>query len=142
MIVAITFSCSISDKKMSDNKKEIVESTSVKTDISGKYTIFEFNGESLKDKDFNGKMPMLMLNDENMTYSTNIGCNQINGKYTLENSAITFLQGMTTMMACPDDLESEYIKALGEVDNYKVENFMLKVYQGESLKIVFQPMKR
>ena len=142
MIATITFSCSSSDKNISDNKKETVESTSAKTDISGKYTIFEVNGESLKDKDFGGKIPMLMLNGENMTYSTNIGCNQINGKYILENSTITFSPGMATMMACPDNLESEYVKALGEVDNYKVENFMLKVYQGDLLKIIFQPMKR
>ncbi len=142
IITTITFSCSSSDKNISDNKKESVESASAKTDISGKYTILKFKGESLKDKDFNGKMPLLMLNGGNMTYSTNIGCNQINGKYTLEDSAITFLPGMATMMACPDNLESEYIKALGEVDNYKVENFMLKVYQGDLLKIIFQPMKR
>jgi len=142
LIATITFSCSSADKKVADNKKETVETKAVKKDISGKYTILELNGESLKGKDFNGKMPMMLLDGEKMRYSTNIGCNQINGSYTLEDSSIKFNPGMATMMACPDDLEKNYLSALEQADNYKIENFMLKVYKGDTLLIVFQPLKR
>jgi len=140
LMATLTFSCANDAKETKE-----VNTTEVKVkkiDISGKYSILELNGESLKDKDFGGKMPMMILNKEEMKYSTNIGCNQIGGKYTIENNSIKFLPGMATMMACPDDLETKYLKALGEVDNYKIENFMLKAYKGDELKIIFQPLKR
>ena len=141
-IATVTFSCSSTDKASIADKEVIENEKPVKMDISGKYTILELNGNSLKDKDFGSKTPMMLLDKTKMRYSTNIGCNQINGGYKLEENTIKFLPGMATMMACPNDLESTYLKALEEVDNFKIENFMLKVYKGDELKIVFQPLKR
>jgi len=142
LLAAITFSCANSGSQKKESKEVKKEVKAKKVEISGKYTILELNGVNLKDKDFGNKMPMMLLDGEKMRYSTNIGCNQINGKYTLEENSIKFLPGMATMMACPDDLEANYLSALSEVDSYKIENFMLKVYKGDELKIVFQPLKR
>ena len=142
LLAAITFSCTSNSSKAEENKEIKKEVQAKKVDISGKYTILELNGVNLKSKDFGKKMPMILLDGEKMSYSTNIGCNQIGGSYTLEGNSIKFLSGMSTMMACPDKLEANYILALSEVDNYKIENFMLKAYKGDELKIIFQPLKR
>lgn len=124
------------------SKTETPESTENVTDISGKYTILELTGSKLNSEDIGKVMSTMVFEKEGMKYSTNIGCNQINGSYTLNGNSIKILPGMSTLMACPNDLESSYLVALEQVDNYKIENFMLKVYQGDSLKIVFQPFQR
>jgi len=142
LVVAVTFSCSTAGNKPTSDKKQTIEKAPAKMEISGKYTIFSLNGENLKDKDFGGKIPNMIFNKEEMKYSTHIGCNQIGGKYTQEESSIKFLPGMSTMMACPDNLEADYLKALAKVDNFKVENFMLNLYGGDELLIVLQPTKR
>lgn len=153
VLTSILISCG-GNKNTPDSSKESTEQvkatpeeksteTNSKTmDIEGKYTILELNGSKLKKEDIGEGIPTMVLNKEKMSYSTSVGCNQINGSYTLEGDSIKFLPGMTTLMACPNNLEASYLVALGQVDNYKVEDFMLKVYQGELLKIVFQPMKR
>jgi heat shock protein HslJ len=142
LLAAITFSCANSGLQKKGSKEVKKEVKAKKVEISGRYTILELNGVSLKDKDFGDKTPMMLLDGDKMRYSTSIGCNQIGGNYTLEGNVIKFLPGMATMMACPDDLEANYLSALSEVDNYKIENFMLKMYKGNELKVVFQPLKR
>jgi heat shock protein HslJ len=142
LLAVVTFSCASNNSKEEKKKKEVAVKKVKEANISGKYTIFEVNGENLKGRDFGKKTPMMLLDNEKMNYSTHIGCNQINGKYTLKENSIKFLPGISTMMACPDNLESNYLKALNEVDNYKIENFMLKMYKGDKLKLVFQPLKR
>ena len=154
LLTTIMISCG-SNKKTSDENKESTEQVksggdevaateaSAKTmEINGKYTIFELNGSELNKEDIGDGMPTMIFEKDSMRYSTNIGCNQINGSYILEGDSIKFMPGMMTLMACPNSLEASYIVALEQVDNYKVEDFMLKVYQGELLKIVFQPMKK
>jgi|LGVF01.2.fsa_nt_gb heat shock protein HslJ len=147
-LATLTVSCGSNNKNESTddakeiNVDEIKSNSTTHSSIVGKYTIFEFEGEKMADRDFGNKTPMMVFDGEKSNYSTSIGCNQIGGKYEIDDSKIKFLPGMSTMMACPDDLESRYSKALSEVDNYKVENFLLKIYKGDELKIVFQPLKR
>ena len=151
LIASITFACGsnkeatkegATEETVAANGTETVESPAKTMDVSGKYTILELNGAKLDKNDIGEDMPTMVLEGDSMRYSTNIGCNQINGSYTLKGDSIKFNPGMMTMMACPNSLEASYVVALEQVDNYKIEDYMLKVYQGELLKIVFQPLKR
>lgn len=142
IVVSSLLSCSITEKSIANSNEKVAESNSNEVIISGKYIILELNGESLKDKDFGDRLPIMFLDNKKKSYSTNIGCNQINGNYTIENNNLKFMPGMATMMACPDNLEFDYLKTLGEVDNYKIVDFKLQVYKGDDLKIVFLPLKK
>ena len=145
LLATIMVSCGSNNKSSSTNegnKDKATEATATTMEISGKYTILELNGSKLDKNDIGDDMPTMVLEGDSMRYSTNIGCNQINGSYTLKGDSIKFNPGMMTMMACPNSLEASYVVALEQVDNYKIEDYMLKVYQGELLKIVFQPLKR
>jgi len=142
MLLATIISSCGSKKSSTEAKKETVEATTKSMEIGGRYTILELNGKRLTKEDVGDKIPTMLLDTKDMKYSTSIGCNQINGKFSLEGNSIKFMPGMATMMACPNNLESTYLAALDKVDNYKIENFMLKVYQGDELKIIFQPMRR
>ena len=148
-IVTIMSSCgNEADSKSEKQTTPAVENKEVKAtpvkvlEVVGKYSILEIEGESLKGNDFGKKSPMIEFDNKNKKYSTNVGCNQIMGKYELDGSTIKFSAGISTLMACPNDLEAKYLKALGEVDNFTIENFMLKVYKGDELKVIFQPLRR
>ncbi|MCK5781096.1 MAG: META domain-containing protein [Flavobacteriales bacterium] len=141
------FLASCGTKKIDESKNDITENSisSMKnsnSEVYGKYTIIELNGENLKEHDFEERTPMMAFNKENTSYSTNIGCNQISGKYEIDETTIKFLPGMATMMACPGNLEDRYLKALSEVNEYKIEDFKLKMYKDEKLLIVFLPLRR
>ena len=142
IVVSSLFSCSSTENSLTNSNKKVAESNLNEVEISGKYIILELNGESLKDKDFGDRIPIMFLNNEKKSYSTNIGCNQINGSYSIKNNNLKFMPGMATMMACPDNLEFNYLKALGEIDNYKIIDFKLQVYKGDDLKIIFLPLKK
>ena len=148
LIASITFACGSNKEVAKEETAEVVkegeavEAPTKNMEISGKYTILELNGSKLDKNDIGDDMPTMVLEGDSMRYSTNIGCNQINGSYTLKGDSIKFNPGMMTLMACPNSLEASYVVALEQVDNYKIEDYMLKVYQGELLKIVFQPLKR
>jgi len=141
-IISSLLSCSSTENSITKSNKKVTDANSSKVIISGKYIILELNGDNLKNRKFKGQKPIILFNNEKMSYSTNIGCNQINGNYTIKGSNIKFMPGMATMMACPDNLESNYLKTLGEVDNYKIVNFKLQIYTGNDLKIVFLPLKK
>lgn len=68
-------------------------------------------------------------------YSGNGGCNSIGGGYTIEGSKITFREGMSTMMACPElDLEHKYLQALNRVETFVIEGATLDLQsQGRSV---------
>ena len=142
ILATIMISCGSNKETKDQSKSETPEAPAKTMEIDSKYTILELNGEKLNKENIGDVMPTMVFDKDSMRYSTNIGCNQINGSYTLEADSIKFLPGMMTLMACPNSLEASYLIALEQADNYKVEDFMLKVYQGDLLKIVFQPMKR
>ena len=147
VVFSIILFSSCGTKKIESTNHSVSENAvSKKGDINnavnGKYTIFEVDGENLKDHNFDGKMPIMIFNNKNMSYSTSIGCNQISGKYEIDDTTIKFLPGMSTMMMCPGNLEGKYTKALSEVDNYKLEAFKLKMFKGDVLKIIYISIKR
>ncbi|MEN8138032.1 MAG: META domain-containing protein [Bacteroidota bacterium] len=140
-IVILMFASCGTNSKNSKNS-DSTDKKDVPVDIIGKYTILKLDSLNLNDYDFGNKIPLIAFDNEKKTYSTNIGCNQISGKYEIDRSDIKMYLGVSTMMACPDDLEKRYIKALSEVDNFIIEDFQLKLYKNEDLRIVLLPTKR
>lgn len=54
------------------------------------------------------EMPLPLLNlIEGGEYHLYCGCNQINGRYSVEGDQITFTDGASTKMFCPDVAEME-----------------------------------
>ena len=68
-------------------------------------------------------------------YSGHGGCNGVGGNYTLNGNMLSFAAGFSTMMACPElNLEHKYMKALEQVDSYKIEGDVLDLLsQGHSV---------
>lgn len=51
-------------------------------------------------------------------FSTKTDCNSVSGKYTVKGSFISFEDMMSTMMYCEGSQESEFIKMIGDSQNY------------------------
>jgi len=74
------------------------------------------------------------------------GCNTYGGGYTTsETSGISFSQMLSTMKACPSnmDLESAYLKMLQEVDNYAIKGNVLSLNKAKMAPMArFEAMKK
>ena len=55
---------------------------------------------------------------DSKTFSATTDCNSISGEYILNKSKISFNKIASTLMYCEGSQESEFIKMLGEVENY------------------------
>lgn len=67
--------------------------------LEGKWTIRELDGKEVKSTVEN---PLTVTFDQNGGYFCTTGCNNIRGDFRTSYTAITFGDGMSTRMACPD----------------------------------------
>lgn len=52
------------------------------------------------------------------TFSVTTDCNQVGGNYRVNKTSLSFSNMFSTEMYCPDSEESDFIKMLGEANNY------------------------
>ncbi len=67
--------------------------------LEGKWTIRELNGKEVKST---VDEPLTVTFDQEGNYFCTTGCNSIRGDFQTNYTAITFGQGMSTRMSCPD----------------------------------------
>ena len=88
-------------------------------ELVGKWDLQTIHGkEVLEDGE-----TMLEFNDEGRM-AARAGCNSIMSSYELAKDGISFGQGATTMMACPEPLmeqEQKFIKAMETVSDYRFD---------------------
>ena len=107
----------------SDTTSAIAETApamAVSTITDVKWKLIELMGQPVADS-VNGKEPFITFKKEDSSYAANGGCNGLGGKFELNEQAlrITFKQGMSTMMACPDmTVEDGLKRVLTDADNY------------------------
>lgn len=99
-----------------------VQAAATLNDLAGEWIISALNGKAVKKMD---KTPFLVFNIEEKRVHGNAGCNIINGGFSQEEgeeASLKFSQMISTMMACPDmEVESQVLKALGEVRSFKMD---------------------
>ncbi|MGB5288089.1 MAG: META domain-containing protein, partial [Ignavibacteriaceae bacterium] len=66
----------------------------------------------------------------------NTSCNTIDGKVEVDKNNIVFSEIITTEMACPGDIESRFLFALGKVNNYKIKKLKLYLYDNDKELLV------
>lgn len=87
-----------------------------------------------------GKSIDLQFDGEGQRAGGFSGCNRYSGGYQREGnsshgSPLSFGLMAGTMMACPDvgDLEQVYLKALGDVDGFRIEQDVLALLMGDAV---------
>jgi heat shock protein HslJ len=74
--------------------------------------------------------PHLTLHSESHRVSGSGGCNRLMGSYRLNGDELTFSQMASTMMACPEGMDTEkaFLKAIEEVKTWKVAQRKLELF--------------
>lgn len=82
---------------------------------SKKWKLVELNGKPIEST---AETHFLILDPKSGMAHTKANCNTIKVRYRITNEfVIRFEQGISTLMACPDKTEDEYLKVLNAVDN-------------------------
>ena len=71
-------------------------------------------------------------------FSGNTGCNNMNGKLTVDGNRIGFSDIVTTKMFCVDVDETSFLSDLGKANNYKIEKMRLYLFEDEKEILVFK----
>jgi heat shock protein HslJ len=74
-------------------------------------------------------LPVLEIYIKEERVHGNTSCNTINGKVKINGNKISFLEIITTEMACPGNVEQRFLSALNKVNNYKIEKMKLYLYE-------------
>jgi heat shock protein HslJ len=74
--------------------------------------------------------PHLVFSSESHRVSGSGGCNSLTGSYEVKGDELTFSQMASTMMACPEGMDTEkaFLKALEEVRTWKVTKRKLQLF--------------
>ncbi|MEJ2385323.1 MAG: YbaY family lipoprotein, partial [Xanthomonadales bacterium] len=82
----------------------------------------------------------MVLAIEESRVQGNAGCNRFFGSYEVDGDSVSFSQTGSTMMACPEGMDTEkaFLAALEKVDRYEIEGQTLAVYGGDEVLARFE----
>lgn len=95
-------------------------------------------GKTVEQTDYAKERPSIEINLKEERYAGTSGCNRIFGKVKTKGKQLSFLEGGSTRMFCPGDLESRLLKALAEVKTFKIENNRLRLNAADAEILVFR----
>ncbi|MCK9480933.1 MAG: copper resistance protein NlpE N-terminal domain-containing protein [Bacteroidia bacterium] len=93
-----------------------------------KWQLVELNGHQVTGSK---KTHFIIFNSKEGNAVTKVGCNNITLHYQIKNQfKLELTPGISTMMACPESIEDEYLKVLETVDNLSVGQNRLTLNKG------------
>jgi len=106
--------------------------------LNGEWELFKINNNEVKYRDYNIGFPSLTIDVDEKKYSSRPGCNIVNGSIWFENKTLRFLDGVTTLMTCPDiEKERLFIESLRKTIYYKIVNNKLILLNPEKTLMEF-----
>jgi heat shock protein HslJ len=95
------------------------------------WTLVRLGRTPVKGDDLH-RPPEIALDPESHRASGSGGCNRIMGGYELKGEKLTFARMASTMMACPDGMETEqkFLRALGQVKRWRIAGRRLELMDG------------
>jgi len=102
------------------------------------WALESIEGEKVTIDETIKNLPMLEIYVEEKRVHGNTSCNTINGKVNIDGNKISFLEIITTEMACPGNLEQRFLSALNKVNNYKIEKMKLYLFDESMELLVFK----
>jgi heat shock protein HslJ len=103
-----------------------------------KWRLTELNGVALtKDN------PYLRFESSTKIWSANGGCSQVAGGFEILGTNLKISRSASTKMVCLDpeaeQLETDFLKALGHVTRLELKDNSLRLYDCDTLLLVFHP---
>lgn len=96
-----------------------------------KWKLVELNGKAVKSN--STKDYFINLDSKSGKFAAFAGCNSIMGTFVMKAATkLAFSKIATTKMACQDSkTETDFVAALGKVDNYMIEGTSLHFHKGK-----------
>jgi len=93
------------------------------------WKLIELNGEAVQSPEGAREMHLVLEAGDSRVHGFS-GCNNFFGQYELIGGALSFSPLGSTMMACPEGMESEqaFLQALGATDRAEVSGIFLVLY--------------
>ncbi|HUH26426.1 MAG TPA: META domain-containing protein [Flavobacterium sp.] len=109
--------------------------------LQGKWELSYFNGKGISDHKFL-KTPYIEFENEAKKMSGNTSCNGINSTIDIEHDQIKFSKiAITKMMCIHENMESEFLKELPNINRYEIIKNELQLFSGKELKMKFRKVQ-
>lgn len=98
------------------------------------WKLVELNGKSVPEL-AGGQQVHLVFSAGETRVNGFAGCNRFFGQYVLDGEKLSFSALGSTMMACPEGMDTEqaFLRAIGETDRMELDGVFLKLYSKDQL---------
>ncbi len=105
--------------------------------LQATWELNSFNGNEIPANKYL-KTPFIQFENEETYMSGNASCNGIKGGIFIQNETIRFTNIASTRMMCVhENMETEFLKELPSITNYKIIDNKLHLFSGDQLKMKF-----
>ncbi len=109
--------------------------------LQATWELNSFNGNEIPANKYL-KTPFIQFENEETYMSGNASCNGIKGGIFIQNETIRFANIASTRMMCVhENMETEFLKELPSITNYKIIDNKLHLFSGDQLKMKFSKKK-
>lgn len=115
-------------------------SPTVHAELLGTYwKLVKLNGQRVRTPEGMKEAHMILAGAESRVHG-NAGCNNFFGQFQTSENTLTFSAMGSTMMACPQamDTERDFLGALGATTRYEISGLFLELYAEDQLLAKFE----
>ena len=100
------------------------------TSLENTYWKLTYLGKAAVTVSSQQREPHLVFDSESHRVSGSGGCNGLTGSYEVKGDELTFRQMASTMMACPEGMDTEkaFLKALEDVKTWRIKKRKLELF--------------
>jgi len=98
-------------------------------------------GKTLNAGDMMKGLPSLNFSENGKLFGST-GCNNFTGSYKLDGTKVSFNPGAMTKMFCPENTEQDFLKAINEVTNVKMDGNTLNLLNGSKTVMSLVPKSK
>lgn len=109
------------------------------TQLGGtEWNVTSLLGKSLKAEDIMKGLPSLNFSDNGKLFGST-GCNNFTGSFKLDGTELSLDPGAMTKMMCPDNTEQDFLNAINQVTNVKMDENKLNLLNGTNIVMSLEP---
>lgn len=98
-------------------------------------------GNTLNVNDLEKGLPSLNFSEDGKLFGST-GCNNFTGSYKLDGTKLSLNPGAMTKMFCPGDTEQNFLKAINQVTNLKMDGSTLNLLNGTKTVMSLMPKSK
>lgn len=98
-------------------------------------------GNTLNANDSEKGLPSLNFSEDGKLFGST-GCNNFTGSYKLDGTKLSLNPGAMTKMFCPGDTEQNFLKAINQVTNLKMDGSSLNLLNGTNTVMSLAPKEK